>query len=564
MNHSNRSNEGKEKEPKTVQFDNGLFYHRRTKAMDMDTKSAAGSVSPNTHRGKATKKSRQRILKLKHSKNSPNSRNSNVGKESNLYHVHVPSKSKSISIDSSFSSTLSHSPISVDTRSPSASLSSNNSIDYSVDSFVSSTSSIDSLSRSKSSGTTTSAIDSRPIGLEFKADIPLSTTSIPCTAILSYQSPRTNKSILICMLQSGKSNRNKLFQYEPMGDFWKSMCRSRHKDGSRGFTILYPEHPEGMVIDSDREMLYLLDQGMAYNLRSRTWEQKCILPSFTDWGLSESSTLYIGGNVEEFHGLYHDRENYGLCHLVRDFEGNAVSGHCPIAPKFRFNGLQMIYCGWLQQLTVFGGRRQRVIRENLEWNYENMKYPGSFAIEQWDENQFSYHCNVGRHHRESSHSKLSKQKFSWKRSANKIGNLYHTEMRSVGVFDHIAIVFKYFGKDQYIEMRYWDLIFNKRQRSPYVLDFECGRFEDFCVLQMDDGDIRVFDRRTRHHVSVNAMHIMSDIFRSKTEVRYMSLVRGFCERRQSKKLGKHILKLIQNYLFVLAAHFPCGCHRCTQ
>ena len=340
--------------------------------------------------------------------------------------------------------------------------------------------------------------------------------------------------------------------YETNDDDWESLRTTRN-----GFDIFHPENPEEVVVDSDRGELHLLDQGMIYNLECKEWESKPILPVVDQWETSGSSTLYIGGNVGEFHGVYHDKTDYGLCHLIYR-RGNAVSvsTHGHIHEELRFSGLQMIYCGWLQQLTVFGGR---VAKRN---GLEKMSYPGSFEIAQWDENRFSYNCNVGRRHRVS--SKLSKEKFNWNRSANKIGNLYHTEMRSVVVYDHLAIVFKYFGKDQYIEMRCWDLIFNKRQRSPYVLDFECGRFEDFCVVQVGNGDIRVFNRGNREHVAVNAMHIMSDIFRAKTEVRYMSLVRGWCGRPESKKVGEHTMKLIANYLFALAASFACACRGCNQ
>ena len=503
------------------------------------------------------------------------------------------------SVDSSFSDTSSRrrygsgnystsslrssfSPSSVASRSSYASQSSISSYglsNYSLNSLnsINSSCSIDSRysSRGSSFRTTTSSISPEPIDMEFKADIPLDKTSsksIPCTAILSYQSRKTNKWILVCIVHCDESdrNKNKVFLYETDEDVWESLRRTRSRrvssHGSDGFDILYPEHPEEVVIDSDRDELYLLDQGMRYNLERKKWESKSLLPVVTQWETYGSSTIYIGGNVREFHGLYHDSTDYGLRHLIinpsdMNRNGSAVSTHGHVHRDLRFSGLQMIYCDWLQQLTVFGGRvaRRDGQRSKYGRNIPKMSNPGSFAIEQWDENQFSYHCNIGRHHRNS--TKLSKQKFRWKRSANKVGNLYHTEMRAVVVFDHIAIVFKYFGKDQYIEMRCWDLIFNKRQRSPYVLDFECGRFDDLCVLKTGDGDIHIFDRRGRDHVEVNALEIMSATFRAKTEVRYKALVRGYC---QSKALGQHTLKLIQNYLFALAASFACGCHGCVS
>ena len=504
--------------------------------------------------------------------------------EPNPKNGHISLSSSSSSCSDSSPTISSHSPFSIDmdsqihrsSNSISLNFTNYSAADDSLDSNVSI--SIDSLSRSKSITKTmpspitpSSSPFPRPIAIQYKSGIPLSCRSTLCNAVLSYKSPRSNRSVLICMVLSAKSNRNKVFQHEQIRDLWKPLRRSRRMNGSSGFDILYPEHPEGVVIDSDRELLYLLDQGMAYDLRTRTWDYNCILPAFTQWETSGSSTLYIGDGINEFHGVYHDRKDYGLRHLVtssrfRDDDDNALSTDCHIDPKFRFTGLQIVYCRWLQQLTVFGGRQTKREKRKEKGGRRRrripMAFPGSQAIEQWDANQFAYHCNVGRHRRKhKSRKSVSKEQFSWKRSANKIGNLYHTEMRSVVVFDHIAIVFKYFGKDQFIEMRCWDLIFNKRQRSRFVLDFECGRFEDLCVLQMGDGDIRVFDRRTRHHVALNAMEIMSANFRAKTEVRYRKLVRRFCA---STELGEHAVKLVQNYLFALAPSFPCRCPGCTQ
>ena len=584
MNHSELANQGGNRgnwgktftfpSEKKVTFNESLFYHRRTKAMDMShmtgmvAEGAAESMSRksdpklDTRRQERNQNQNRKMFESNYFKKLAQ-KQSNIGIEQNLYRHNVAAPTKSHRSVAP-SATVIDSPISIDDRSPSVSRSSSSSFNfsnYSVDSFDSTTS-IESLSPSKSITTTESSINPQPIEMEYQADIPLDKTGSK-PILLSYRS-QSNQSVLLSMVLCDEPNRNrtrnrtKVMLYETNDDDWESLRRKRN-----GFEIYHPEYPEAVVIDSDCGELYLLDQGMMYNLERKEWDFKPILPVVSQWETSGSSTLYIGGNVGEFHGVYHDKTDYGQRHLILESSdekrrGNAVpvSTHGHIDAELRFSGLQMIHCGWLQQLTVFGGR---VAKRNEE---EKMSYPGSFEIERWDENKFSYSCNIGRHDRES--TKLSNENFNWNRSANKVGNLYHTEMRSVVVFDHIAIIFKYFGKDQYIEMRCWDLISNKRQKSPYVLDFECVRFEDFCVVQMGGGDIRVFNRGTREHVSVNAMHIMSASFRAKTEVRYMSLVRGWCGRSESKELGEHNMKLIANYLFVLAASFRCGCGVCTQ
>ena len=372
----------------------------------------------------------------------------------------------------------------------------------------------------------------------------------------SKPSPKSNKS-------TWRSTRPcpataAILNYDPKMDSWTPLDTPR--------ALRYPENAAEMVVDSDRGLLYMLDQAIVFSIERKKWTSHSLLPP--RWTSEESTTLYIGGNEREFHGLYHDNKDYGLCHVIisaddGDDWGN-LSEHCRIDKELRFSGLQFVHCDWLQQLTVFGGKqKERERMEGKEGRVMRRKLiPSSLEIQEWSENLFSYKCNIGHHQRERpSLRSWGRSQFQWTKSENEVGGLYHPQMRSVVAFGHIAIVFKYFGKDEYITMICWDLIWNRWESSPFVLDFECGHFDDLQVVNMGHGIIHVFDRRGRHHVEVNAFEILGADFRAKTAVRYEALVEKWC---QSGDLGDHNLKLIQNYLFSLAGSFPCECDGCVS
>merc|ERR1712032_856989 len=84
---------------------------------------------------------------------------------------------------------------------------------------------------------------------------------------------------------------------------------------------------------------------------------------------------------------------------------------------------------------------------------------------QWSANLNIYYCDLGA-------KDLLKTKPRWRKSKQSLGSLPHSEMRAVVVCEHIAIVFLFYGAEEFIGVYCWDLMTKKKYKSQKYIDFE--------------------------------------------------------------------------------------------
>jgi len=419
----------------------------------------------------------------------------------------------------------------------------------------------------------------------------------PCAAVLSFFSASHNRWRMVALVQKGNGTTRAedcgVVRYDPRRDEWRGVPKressiwhglpgwygdSRSASKDMDFTLFFPSNPEEVVIDSDRQRLYLLDQHLRLDLVSKEWSYRPLLPPI--WNVAGSVTKYVSFPLHELHGLFHHDKDYGLRHVMIDGDNKVISSH--IDPKRRFKGCTLIYCEWFQRLYVFGG--QSIERK---WEYKTKKAkngelkklrmcyrPTVEELEKWPENKAIYYCDIGEHRTErkskspkSKNGKNQKTKrvsfnlpplppqkpsvpYQWRKSKQSVGSLSHSKMRALVVFDHIAIIFLFYGKEEFIGVYCWDLITKKKYKSTKYIDFECGHLDDLQIVKMSEFDIHLLDLRTRRHVVVNSLDIIPEKLKRRCAQKYSALVSGWCGKT---KLGKRIEERIGKFLFSLCA-----------
>ena len=378
------------------------------------------------------------------------------------------------------------------------------------------------------------------------ADIPClkgHSSSDPCGAVLSYFSKSHSNWKMVALIQKrNESNECHVVRYDERRDQWRGLKKRESKRKEREdspepeYTVYFPTNPEDVVIDSDHQKLYLLDQNFVFDLVRREWSYQPLLPPI--WKTSGSVTQYISFPLHEFHGLYHHDKDYGLRHLMIDEKGKVISSH--IDPKRRFRCLTLLYCEWFQRLMVFGGQSIERKEEPTSKSTKSLKSrkskrrsakngklkkrrsvyrPSIIDLEKWPENTAIYYCDIGHHRlvdysrmrhtsfrsksqrqsvkvkrfkradsepvskssihssasscplpetitesKSTSNSRRSPRRYKWKRSKQSVGSLPHSKIRALVVFDHIAIIFLFYGKEEFIGVYCWDLITKKKYK----------------------------------------------------------------------------------------------------
>ena len=161
----------------------------------------------------------------------------------------------------------------------------------------------------------------------------------------------------------------------------------------------------------------------------------------------------------------------------------------------------------------------------------------------WSDNVSIYYCDLG-----------GGKKAKWRKSKQSLGTLPHSQMRAVVVCEHIAIVFLFYGKEDFIGVYCWDLITKKKYKSQKYIDFESESIDDLQIVKHGELELHLFDLRRHTHARIHTLDILPTKLIVRCGLRYSCLVRGFIGRDMDEMAVAHaIQERIGAYCFTLCA-----------
>jgi len=387
--------------------------------------------------------------------------------------------------------------------------------------------------------------------------------------VICYISPSTNEWRMLALIyraQLRSSNVVCIIEYNPMLDSWRPIdhidaqneeFEDPSSPTSSEYDIFLPLRTEHIAVNAANDTLHLLAQSFAFSLSTRQWRFEAVLPA--QWQTEGcSSTMYISeGVTPALHGVFHHRKDYGQRHVYvtgEDKDAVAQSDSVHIDAQKRLQNVQLLYCAWFRRLMVFGGqciprkKRRSKSRDNTNSPKRKSKcFRKPKDTSNWSDNLNVYYCDIGS-------KDLSSTKPRWRKSKQSLGSLPHSQMKAVVVCEHIAIVFLFYGAEEFIGVYCWDLTTKKKYKCAKYIDFESDSIDDLHIVKSGELALHLFDLQRHTHARIQVLDIIPMKLIVRCGRRYSCLVRGFIGRENAAMVEAHVVQeRIGAYCFTLCA-----------